>query len=82
MRRCLCLSHRQISGVGVLAGKRRAVGGSSEWLRVVMLLTILVGAQGASLVLAVSRTSVRTCAPSQARSCSSSQSVPTSWHEP
>ncbi len=66
----------------LLAGKRRAVGGSGEWLRVVMLLTILVGALGASLVLAVSRTSVRTCAPSQARSCSSSQSVPTSWHEP
>ena len=58
---------------------RRRLG---EWLRVVILLTILVAALGATLVLIVSRTSVRTCAPSQARSCSSSQSVPTSWHEP
>ncbi len=65
-----------------LATRRWAAGGSGEWLRVVILLTILVAALGATLVLIVSRTSVRTCAPSQARSCSSSQSVPTSWHEP
>jgi hypothetical protein len=65
-----------------LAGRHWAVGGSGEWLRVVMLLTILVAALGTTLVVIVSRTSVRTCAPSQARSCSSSQSVPTPWHEP
>ncbi len=65
-----------------LAGRRWAVGGPGEWLRVVMLLTILVAALGVTLVLIVSRTSVRTCAPGQSRSCSSSQSVPTPWHEP
>ena len=65
-----------------LARSRRAVGGSGEWLRVVVLLTILVVALGVTLVLIVSRTNMRTCAPSQARSCSSSQSVPTPPHAP
>ena len=66
----------------LLAGRRWAAGGSGEWQRVVMPLTILVAALGVTLVLIVSGTSVRTCAPSQAKSCSSSQSVPTSWHMP
>lgn len=65
-----------------LARRRWTVGGSDEWLRVVILFTILVAALGATLVLIESRTSVRTCVPSQSRSCSSSQSVPTPPHAP
>ena len=65
-----------------LAGRRRAVGGSGEWPRVVMLLTILVATVGVTLILIVSGTSVRTCASSQARSCSSSPSVPALWYKP
>ena len=65
-----------------LARRRRAAGGPGERLRVVLLLTILIAALGVTLILIVSRTTVRTCAPGQSRSCSTSQSVPTGRHGP
>ncbi len=65
-----------------LVGRRRTVGGPGEWLGVVMLVTMLGVVLGLTLVLIVSMTSGHTCVPSQARSCSSSQPVPTPWHQP
>jgi hypothetical protein len=75
------------------AAGRWAVGGSGEWLRVVILLTIVVAALGSALVLSLSTTSVRTCGPtiaahdpgaalSQPESCQSSRSVPTPTRGP
>ena len=75
------------------ADSRWTRGGSREWLRVVILLTVLVAALGAALVVDVSTTSMRTCGPvlaahnpgsalSQSRSCPSSPSVPTPLRVP